>query len=51
MILATLAVLLTIAAILAVMAATAPRPQPLRVRRQPTRAELADELRRQRDRY
>ena len=51
MILATLAVLLTIAAILAVTAASAPRPQPLRARRQPTRAELYAELRRQRDLY
>ena len=50
MILATLAVLLTIAAMLAVVAAAAPRPQPVRVRRQPTRAELYAQLR-ERDLY
>ena len=48
MILATLAVLLTIAAIVVATAALAPQPQPLRVRRQPTRAEVLGELRRRR---
>ena len=46
MILATLAVLLTIAAIVVASALHAPRLQPLRIRRQPTRVEILERLRR-----